>query len=92
MWLGRKYGPNYKQHDLSRSGRLTEKVDLEPSSNFPNDLLRSTNSSFDACCEEKHGNGDLNAMSFLSQKLYLKNIVRKNGYFKVFVSGVQPLS
>ena len=72
------------QYNLSRSDH-----DLELRSNFQNDLLRSTYTSFDASRQEKHDAGKLNVVPLLSQKLLQKTFFRKNDYFEFLLSGGQ---
>ena len=67
------------QHDLFRSGH-----DLDQRSNFPNDLLRSNYSSFDASQKEKYDAGKVNVVSILSQKLLQKTFFAKTAIFRVF--------
>ena len=67
MCSGGPYGSTNMQHDHFRSGR-----DLDMRSNFQNDLIMSSYSSFDASQEEKYDAGKMNVMSLMSQKLLQK--------------------
>ena len=69
------------QHDLFRSGH-----DLHMRSNFPNDLLRSNDSLFDASRQEKPDSDKINVVPPLSQKLLQKKIFLAKRIFFSFCS------
>ena len=80
MCSGRQYRSTNMQHDLFRSGH-----DLDFRSNFQNDLLRSTYSSFAVSRQEKYDAGKMNVLPLLSQKLLQKGVFFcKNGVYIVF--------